>query len=169
MESIFALFFFFGWCYSYGPQQGPDRQQKKRGGRAQAEEKAKGSCSRRPRTKERKPGKRKIPKSWSCFLELLHFHASIHQIIRRRKELSDKGLEYQAQTSKSTRRNRICRAKTKGIIYMPPVPATASLNMSGGSSSRMFLTDGSLWKLFKAQYEWGAMVGMCVDALNQVF
>ena len=21
--------FFFGWCYSYGPQQGPDRQQKK--------------------------------------------------------------------------------------------------------------------------------------------
>jgi hypothetical protein len=22
--------FFFGWCYSYGPQQGPDRQQKKR-------------------------------------------------------------------------------------------------------------------------------------------
>jgi len=32
---------------------------KKRGERAQAEEKAKGSCSRRPRTKERKPGKRK--------------------------------------------------------------------------------------------------------------
>jgi len=32
---------------------------KKRGGRAQAEEKAKGSCSRRPRTKERKPGKKK--------------------------------------------------------------------------------------------------------------
>jgi len=29
---------------------------KKRGERAQAEEKAKGSCSRRPRTKERKPG-----------------------------------------------------------------------------------------------------------------
>ena len=24
-----ALFFFFGWCYSYGPQQGPDRQHKK--------------------------------------------------------------------------------------------------------------------------------------------
>ena len=23
------FFFFFGWCYSYGPQQGPDRQQKK--------------------------------------------------------------------------------------------------------------------------------------------
>ena len=23
------LFFFFGWCYSNGPQQGPDRQQKK--------------------------------------------------------------------------------------------------------------------------------------------
>jgi len=23
------LFFFLGWCYSYGPQQGPDRQQKK--------------------------------------------------------------------------------------------------------------------------------------------
>jgi len=22
-------FFFLGWCYSYGPQQGPDRQQKK--------------------------------------------------------------------------------------------------------------------------------------------
>ena len=56
------FFFFFGWCYSYGPQQGPDRQQKKRGERAQAEEKAKGSCSRRPRTKERKPGKRKKPK-----------------------------------------------------------------------------------------------------------
>jgi len=54
--------FFFGWCYSYGPQQGPDRQQKKRGERAQAEEKAKGSCSWRPRTKERKPGKRKKPK-----------------------------------------------------------------------------------------------------------
>ena len=54
--------FFFGWCYSYGPQQGPDRQQKERGERAQAEEKAKGSCSRRPRTKERKPGKRKKPK-----------------------------------------------------------------------------------------------------------
>ena len=35
------------------PQQGPDRQQKKRGGRAQAEEKARGSCSRRPRTRER--------------------------------------------------------------------------------------------------------------------
>ena len=51
--------FFLGWCYSYGPQQGPDRQQKKRGETAQAEEKAKGSCSRRPRTKERKPGKRK--------------------------------------------------------------------------------------------------------------
>jgi len=54
--------FFFWWCYSYGPQQGPDRQQKKRGGRAQAEEKARGSCSRRPRTRERKPGKRKGPK-----------------------------------------------------------------------------------------------------------
>ena len=54
-----TFFFFFGWCYSYGPQQGPDRQQKKRGERAQAQEKAKGSCSRRPRTKERKPGKRK--------------------------------------------------------------------------------------------------------------
>ena len=24
-----SKFFFFGWCYSYGPQQGPDRQQKK--------------------------------------------------------------------------------------------------------------------------------------------
>ena len=24
-----VLFFFFGWCYSYGPQQGPDRNQKK--------------------------------------------------------------------------------------------------------------------------------------------
>jgi hypothetical protein len=24
-----VLFFFFGWCYSYGPQQGPDRHQKK--------------------------------------------------------------------------------------------------------------------------------------------
>ena len=32
---------------------------KKRRGRAQAEEEARGSCSRRPRTKERKPGKRK--------------------------------------------------------------------------------------------------------------
>ena len=41
---------FFWWFYSYGPQQEPDRQQKKRGGRAQAEEKARGSCSRRPRT-----------------------------------------------------------------------------------------------------------------------
>jgi hypothetical protein len=61
MEYIF-IFFFLGWCYSCGPQQGPDRQQEKRGGRAQAEEKAKGSCSRRPRTKERKPGKRKKPK-----------------------------------------------------------------------------------------------------------
>ena len=25
-----SSFFFFGWCYSYGPQQGPDRQQKKK-------------------------------------------------------------------------------------------------------------------------------------------
>ena len=25
----FLYIFFFGWCYSYGPQQGPDRQQKK--------------------------------------------------------------------------------------------------------------------------------------------
>jgi len=24
-----TFLFFFGWCYSYGPQQGPDRQQKK--------------------------------------------------------------------------------------------------------------------------------------------
>jgi len=24
------FFFFFGWCYSYGPQQGPDRQKKKK-------------------------------------------------------------------------------------------------------------------------------------------
>jgi len=24
-----CTFFFLGWCYSYGPQQGPDRQQKK--------------------------------------------------------------------------------------------------------------------------------------------
>ena len=23
-----VIFFFLGWCYSYGPQQGPDRQQK---------------------------------------------------------------------------------------------------------------------------------------------
>jgi len=53
---------FFWWFYSYGSQQGPDRQQKKRGGRAQAEEKARGSCSRRPRTRERKPRKRKGPK-----------------------------------------------------------------------------------------------------------
>jgi len=49
---------FFWWCYSYGPQQGPDRQQKKRG-RAQAEEKARGSCSRRPRTRERKGNQEK--------------------------------------------------------------------------------------------------------------
>jgi len=62
MRHAIFFFFFFGWCYSYGPQQGPDRQQKKRGERAQAEEKAKGSCSRRPRTKERKLGKRKKPK-----------------------------------------------------------------------------------------------------------
>jgi len=44
MRHAIFFFFFFGWCYSYGPQQGPDRQQKKRGERAQAEEKAKGSC-----------------------------------------------------------------------------------------------------------------------------
>ena len=25
-----SLTFFFWWCYSYGPQQGPDRQQKKK-------------------------------------------------------------------------------------------------------------------------------------------
>ena len=61
VAEIFMLFLFFLWCYSYCPQ-GPDRQQKKRGGRAQAEEKARGSCSRRPRTRERKPGKRKGPK-----------------------------------------------------------------------------------------------------------
>jgi hypothetical protein len=52
-------FFLGGACYSYGPQQGPDRQQQKRGGRSQAEEKARGSCSRRPRTRGRKTGKRK--------------------------------------------------------------------------------------------------------------
>jgi len=29
LGSTTSFFFFFGWCYSYGPQQGPDRQQKK--------------------------------------------------------------------------------------------------------------------------------------------
>jgi len=28
-SSYTGVFFFFGWCYSYGPQQGPDRLQKK--------------------------------------------------------------------------------------------------------------------------------------------
>jgi hypothetical protein len=29
LSSVAGFFFFLGWCYSYGPQQGPDRQQKK--------------------------------------------------------------------------------------------------------------------------------------------
>jgi len=41
------------------PPAGTWQTTKKRRGRAQAEEKARGSCSRRPRTRERKPGKGK--------------------------------------------------------------------------------------------------------------
>ena len=51
--------FFFGSVTATAPSRGLTDNKKKRGERAQAEEKAKGSCSRRPRTKERKPGKRK--------------------------------------------------------------------------------------------------------------
>ena len=75
VHHTFPCIFFSWWCYSYGPQQGPDGQQKKRGGRAQAEEKARGSCSRRPRTRERKPGKRKGPKYLPLPLPLL-WHSS---------------------------------------------------------------------------------------------
>jgi len=48
-----------GGVTATAPSRDLTDNKKKRGERAQAEEKAKGSCSRRPRTKERKPGKRK--------------------------------------------------------------------------------------------------------------
>jgi len=48
-----------GGVTATAPSRDLTDKKKKRGERAQAEEKAKGSCSRRPRTKERKPGKRK--------------------------------------------------------------------------------------------------------------
>jgi len=51
-----------GGVTATAPSRDLTDNKKKRGERAQAEEKAKGSCSRRPRTKERKPGKRKKPK-----------------------------------------------------------------------------------------------------------
>jgi len=54
-----CLFFFFWVVLQLRPPAGTWQTTKKRGERAQAKEQAKGSCSRRPRTKERKPGKRK--------------------------------------------------------------------------------------------------------------
>jgi len=54
-----SAFFFWGSVTATAPSRGLTDNKKKKGERAQAEEKAKGSCSRRPRTKERKPGKRK--------------------------------------------------------------------------------------------------------------
>jgi hypothetical protein len=56
-----SIFFLVG-VTATAPSRDLTDNKKKRGERAQAEEKAKGSCSRRPRTKERKPGKRKKPK-----------------------------------------------------------------------------------------------------------
>ena len=53
-----SIFFLVG-VTATAPSRDLTDNKKKRGERAQAEEKAKGSCSRRPRTKERKPGKRK--------------------------------------------------------------------------------------------------------------
>jgi len=54
-----SLIFFWGDVTATAPSRDLTDNKKKRGGRAQAEEKARGSCSRRPRTRERKPGKRK--------------------------------------------------------------------------------------------------------------
>jgi hypothetical protein len=59
-ENFFC--FVLGGVTATAPSRDLTDNKKKRGERAQAEEKAKGSCSRRPRTKERKPGKRKKPK-----------------------------------------------------------------------------------------------------------
>jgi hypothetical protein len=56
-----CLSFFFGGVTATAPSRDLTDNKKKRG-RAQAEEKARGSCSRRPKTRERKPGKRKGPK-----------------------------------------------------------------------------------------------------------
>jgi hypothetical protein len=56
---ISLKFFFWGGVTATAPSRDLTDNNKKRGERAQAEKKAKRSCSRRPRTKERKPGKRK--------------------------------------------------------------------------------------------------------------
>ena len=62
--AVIHFFFFWGGVTATAPSRDLT-DNKKRGERAQAEERAKGSCSRRPRTKERKPGKRKKKPSLS--------------------------------------------------------------------------------------------------------
>jgi hypothetical protein len=61
VEYLHAYIFFWilGDVTATAPSRDLTDNNKKRGGRAQAEEKARGSCSRRPRTREMKPGKRK--------------------------------------------------------------------------------------------------------------
>jgi len=55
------FYFYLGGVTATAPSRDLTDNKTKRGGRAQAKKKARGSCSRRPRTRERKPGKNKDP------------------------------------------------------------------------------------------------------------
>jgi hypothetical protein len=55
------MHFFFGWCYSYGPQQGPDRQQKKEEEGLKQRRKQKEAAQGDPELKKGKQEKEKNP------------------------------------------------------------------------------------------------------------
>jgi hypothetical protein len=55
-------FFFFGWCYSYGPQQGPDRQQKKKRRESSSRGESKRKLLKETQNQRKETRKKKKPK-----------------------------------------------------------------------------------------------------------